>query len=74
MQEEHGSSSDGENTPYILMEINRTSQISHSYPCSESKAKSCKTFKEKKGEQLWFDEYEHDNPEEEIEIKLYHEL
>jgi hypothetical protein len=65
----------GEESEFLLVEINKSSAIAHAYPCSEEKAKSCQTFKEKVGDQIWYDEdYDVRLPEDEIDINLYIEL
>jgi hypothetical protein len=65
----------GEESEFLLVEINRSSAIAHAYPCSEVKAKGCQTFKEKIGDQIWYDEDDDIRlPEDEIEINLYIEL
>lgn len=70
-----GVTDEGDESQYILIEINKSSAVSHAYPCSEEKAKSCQTLREKIGDQLFYNEQEYGrNPEEEIEIKLYTEL
>lgn len=70
-----GVTDEGDESQYILIEINKSSAVSHAYPCSEEKAKSCQTLKEKIGDQIFYDEDEDErNPEQEIEIKLYTEL
>src|SRR5690606_8421014 len=59
---------------YVLVEINKSSGISHAYPCLEEKAKSCATITEKLCDQIFYNDDDHENLDEEISIKLYIEL
>ncbi|MBL7868347.1 MAG: hypothetical protein JNM71_10025 [Flavobacterium lindanitolerans] len=65
-----GVTDKGNSSQYILIEINKSSAISHAYPCSEEKAKYCQTSKGNIGN----NEDDKRNSEQKKETKLYYEL
>lgn len=65
----------GEETEYLIVEINKSSGTAHCYPCSEQKARSLPKFREILGDQLWYDgDQDERSPKEEVEIDSYVDL
>lgn len=74
-KERMGVSQLGNETEFILIEINKSSSTSHAYPCEEAKAKSFNSMIRKVKEEIDYDSsFDDRDPEEELEIELFVEL